>query len=69
MRGPKRARRHRWIVRARDNFTPEGWKDFMRPMEGFLDRKGTPIFTSSFVATRDATVVDEKECVLHLRIP
>lgn len=55
--------------RARDNFTAEGWKDFLKHMEGFLDEKGAPTFTSSFVASRDATVVDQKEGVLHLRIP
>jgi hypothetical protein len=54
---------------ARDNFTAEGWKDFLKRMEGYLDEKGAPTFTSSFVATRDATVLDEKEGVLHLRIP
>ena len=57
------------FARARDNFTPEGWKDFMKPMEGFLDQKGAPTFTSSFVAAHDATLLDEKEGVLHLRIP
>ena len=38
-------------------------------MEGFLDQKGVPTFTSTFVVAHDATVVDEKEGVLHLKIP
>ncbi|HEX5411699.1 MAG TPA: hypothetical protein VFZ27_07530 [Terriglobia bacterium] len=55
--------------RARDNFTPEGWKDFVQHMQGFLDKRGAPTFTSSFVAKRDATVLSESEGVLRLRIP
>ncbi|HET7216075.1 MAG TPA: hypothetical protein VFL79_20980 [Terriglobia bacterium] len=55
--------------RARDNFTPDGWKDFMRHMDGYLDQKGAPTFTSSFVAKRDAAVLSEREGVLRLRIP
>jgi len=55
--------------RARDNFTPDGWKDFVEHMVGFLDQKGAPTFTSSFVAKRDATVLSESDGVLRLRIP
>lgn len=55
--------------KLRVDFTPEGWKDFLRHMEGFLDENGAPTFTSSFVARRDATILDEKDGVLHLRIP
>src|SRR5690348_14591568 len=57
------------FIRARDNFTPDGWKAFIRHMEGYLDQKGAPTFTSSFVAKRDATVLSESEGVLRLRIP
>src|SRR5215467_13537268 len=57
------------FARSRDDFTTDGWKNFVKSMEGFLDQKGAPTFTSSFVAARDATVVKEKEGVLHLRIP
>jgi hypothetical protein len=55
--------------RARDNFSSDGWKDFIKHMEGFFDQKGAPTFTSSFVATHDAAVLDEREGVFHLRIP
>lgn len=57
------------FTHAREDFTVDGWKDFIKRMEGFLDQKGAPTFTSSFVAAHDARVVDEKEGVLHLRIP
>lgn len=55
--------------RARDNFTPDGWKDFMKRMVGFLDQKGAPTFTSSFVARSDARVLSESEGIVHIRIP
>ena len=57
------------FARSRDDFTTDGWKNFVKGMQGFLDEKGAPTFTSSFVAAHDATVVNEKEGVLHLRIP
>jgi hypothetical protein len=57
------------FARAHDDFTSDGWKDLITRMEGFLDQKGAPTFTSSFVAAHGATVLDEKEGVLHLRIP
>jgi len=57
------------FTRAREDFTTDGWKNFIKTMEGFLDQKGVPTFTSSFVAAHDAIVVDEKEGVLHLKIP
>ena len=68
----RRARRYGFehdAARAHDDFTSDGWKDFIKRMEGFLDQKGAPTFTSSFVAAHGATVLDEKEGVLHLRIP
>src|SRR5215472_17546348 len=55
--------------RAHVNFMPEDWRAFLKHMEGFLDEKGAPTFTCSFVASHDATVLSEKEDVLHLRIP
>jgi|SRR5215467_1913922 len=46
------------FARSRDDFTTDGWKNFVKSMQGFLDEKGAPTFTSSFVAAHDATVVD-----------
>jgi hypothetical protein len=57
------------FARAHVDFTSDGWKDFIKRMEGFLDQKGAPTFTSSFVAAHSATVLDEREGGLHLRIP
>jgi hypothetical protein len=55
--------------RAHANFTPTGWKEFVKHMEGYLDAEGTPTFTSTFVATRAARTLDDKEGVIHFRIP
>ena len=57
------------LTQVRADFTDEGWKDFMKHMEGFLDQKGAPTFTSSFVPSKDAVVVGQEYGVVHLRIP
>jgi hypothetical protein len=54
---------------ARDEFTPEGWKGFMKHLDGWLDDKGAPTFSSSFVPSGDPTVVSQAEGALHLTIP
>lgn len=51
------------------NFTDEGWKDFMKHMEGFLDAKGAPTFSSTFVPAGASKVLDDKDGVIHFRIP
>lgn len=55
--------------RARANFTLNGWKEFVKHMEGYLDAEGSPTFTSTFVATRAARMLDDKDGVIHFRIP
>ena len=55
--------------RARANFTLNGWKEFVKHMEGYLDAQGSPTFTSTFVATRAARLVEDKDGVIHFKIP
>src|SRR5262249_41231582 len=57
------------LARARADFTPEGWQAFMKHMEGFLDPKGAPTFTSTFVPSKSAPLFDEKDGVVHFTIP
>jgi hypothetical protein len=57
------------LKRARVDFTPEGWKSFIDHMQGFLDKKGAPTFTSSFVAAKEPVFLDESNGVVHFRIP
>src|SRR5713226_7441595 len=44
------------VAHSQVDFTTDGWKDFMKHMEGFLDQKGAPTFSSSFVPSKDAVV-------------
>ena len=54
---------------SRGDFTDDAWKDFINHMQGFLDEKGAPTFTSSFVASGPAKVLDEKNGNVRFRIP
>ncbi len=56
------------MTHSQVDFTAEGWKDFMKHMEGFLDQKGAPTFSSSFIPSKDAVVVGEENGVIHLKI-
>ena len=55
--------------RARRDFTPEGWTEFVKHMQGWLDEKGAPTFSSNFVASRNAVVISNENGVVHFRIP
>src|SRR5260370_17489631 len=56
------------MTHSQVDFTTEGWKDFMKHMEGFLDQKGAPTFSSSFVPSKEAVVVGEANGIIHLKI-
>jgi hypothetical protein len=55
--------------RGRPDFTPEGWSEFVKHMQGWLDEKGAPTFSSSFVPSRNAVVIGNENGVVHFRIP
>lgn len=55
--------------RSRADFTADGWKDFLRHNQGFLDQNGAPTFTSTFVPSAAARILGEQKATLHLRIP
>jgi hypothetical protein len=54
---------------ARDGFTPEGWTQFMKHLGGWLDDKGAPTYTSSFVVSGEPRIVSQSAGVLQLTIP
>ena len=58
----------RSLTKARNNFTPQGWDDFMKTLHGFLDDKGAPTYSSKFVPAGDAVVVNN-EGTINLKIP
>ena len=51
------------FTHARVDFTPDGWKDFMKHMEGFLDEKGAPTFTSTYRAAIEVYAV--RDLLVH----
>jgi hypothetical protein len=53
---------------ARDDFTPEGWREFMKRLDGWLDDKGAPTFSSSFVPSGEPRIVSQSDGVLHITI-
>ena len=54
---------------ARADFTAEGWKQFMKRLDGWLDDKGAPTFSSSFVPSGDPRLVSDSDGVLHVTMP
>jgi len=53
---------------ASADFTSEGWKEFMKRLDGFLDDKGAPIFNSSFVQSGGPTIISQGDGVLQLTL-
>ncbi len=56
------------LMDARNDFTLDGWNDFMKHMRGYVDAKGVPQFGQSFVPSGDPVVIDEKNGIVHLTI-
>jgi len=53
---------------SRADFTPEGWTQFMKHLDGFLDDKGAPIYNSSFVQSGGPTIISQGDGVLQLTL-
>ena len=57
------------LIDAQDAFTPDGWREFMKRMEGWLDSKGAPLSGSSFIPSGDVVITGQENGVLRLRVP
>jgi hypothetical protein len=58
------------LMDAQDNFTPNGWRQFMKRMAGFLDTSGAPLGNSIFEPNGDVVITkEEKGAVQHLTVP
>jgi hypothetical protein len=57
------------LIDAQDDFTADGWREFMKRMEGFLDSKGAPLGSSSFMPSGNAVITDQQNGVIHLMVP
>jgi hypothetical protein len=55
--------------RAKADFTPEGWKEFVKWMNGWLDKNEAATFTSTFAPSRNAVVIGQENGVVHFRVP
>ena len=54
---------------AQPDFTLAGWSAFVKHLDGFLDARGAPTYTSSFTPSGNARVVSQGDGALHLIIP
>jgi hypothetical protein len=57
------------LVDAQDDFTAQGWSEFMKKLDGWLDDKGAPKFSSNFSPSGKALDIRQGEGVLRLTIP
>jgi hypothetical protein len=57
------------LIDAQDAFTSEGWREFMKRMEGWLDSKGAPLGSSSFIQSGDVVITGRENDVVHLTVP
>jgi len=57
------------LIDAQDDFTGDGWNEFMKRMEGWLDSKGAPLRSSNFMPSGDAVITDQEHGLMHLTIP
>lgn len=57
------------LVDAQDDFTEEGWREFMNWMGGYVDDKGSPTGSSLFTATGEAVVKSQENGIVRLTIP
>lgn len=56
------------LIDAQDDFTPEGWGEFMQWLREYVDEKGAPTGSSLFTSTSDAVVKSEERGAIRLAI-
>jgi hypothetical protein len=57
------------LVDAQDDFTPQGWIEFMKKLNGWLDDKGAPKFSSNFSPSGKVLDIHQEEGAVRLTIP
>jgi hypothetical protein len=57
------------LIDAEDDFTADGWREFMKRMEGWLDSTGAPLGTSSFMPSGNTVITDQENGLMHLIVP
>ena len=56
------------LIDAQDDFTPEGWQEFMKWLHEYVDDKGAPTGSSLFTSTGDAVVKSQEAGAVRLAI-
>lgn len=57
------------LIDAKQDFTPDGWRTFMKWLDGYVDDKGAPTGSSLFTATGKAVVKSQENGAVRLAIP
>ena len=57
------------LVDAQNDFTTDGWSEFMTWLDGFVDGQGAPTGSSHFTATGDVLVKSHSDGVTRLSVP
>src|SRR5437867_11451415 len=57
------------LMDAEEDFTPDGWREFMKWLAGFLEDKGSPTGSSLFTATGAPVVKSIGNDAIRLAIP
>lgn len=55
--------------KTHENFTPKGWDEFIKTMQGFLDANGAPTFTSRFMPAGPAVILTEENGSISAKVP
>jgi hypothetical protein len=56
------------LIDAQDDFTPEGWGEFMKWLQEYVDDKGAPTASSVFTSTGDIIVTSQEAGAIRLAI-
>jgi hypothetical protein len=57
------------LIDVKDDFTAKGWGDFIKKLDGWLDDKGAPKFSSNFSPSGKALDIHREGGTLNLTIP
>jgi hypothetical protein len=57
------------LIDAQDDFSADAWREFMARMEEWVDSKGTPLSSSSFMPSGAAVITGDENGLLHLTVP
>lgn len=56
------------LVDAQDNFTAEGWQEFMKWLSGYVDEEGAPTGSSHFTAAGEPKMESQENGIIRLTL-